>query len=178
MHEYREELIRSEAAFDGRLLRVRVDTVRLPDGGEATREVVVHPGAVALVPLMGDDVILVRQWRQPLGGVTLEVPAGTLDPGESAEECAARELREETGYAAGRLDKLFALALAPGYSSEIIHVYLAQDLRPAGAEQDADEKVSAEQVPFDEALRRCLAGELPDAKTVAGLLAAARALGR
>lgn len=178
MEEYREELIRSEAAFAGRLLHVRVDTVRLPNGGEATREVVVHPGAVALVPLLGDDVILVRQWRQPLGEMTLEIPAGTLDPGECVEECAARELREETGYAPGRLDRLFALALAPGYSSEIIHVYLARDLTPAAGEQDADEKVSAERVPLDEALRRCLTGELADAKTVAGLLATAWALGR
>ncbi|MGD9518911.1 MAG: NUDIX domain-containing protein [Armatimonadota bacterium] len=173
MPNYREELLQSDCAFDGRLLQVRVDTVRLPDGSEATREIVVHPGSVAAVPILGRDVILVRQWRQPLGDVTLEIPAGTLGRGEDPEDCVARELQEEIGYSPGRLTKLFALALAPGYSNEIIRVYLAEDLKPSPAQQDPDERVSAERLPFNEAVGRCLAGEIPDAKTVAGLLAVA-----
>jgi ADP-ribose pyrophosphatase len=173
MDDYREELLSSTWAFEGKLLRLRVDRVRLPGGEEARREVVVHPGAVAMVPLVGEEVILVRQWRQPLGRVTLEIPAGTLRSGENPEDCAVRELEEEIGYTPGRLTKLFALALAPGYSSEIIHLFLAEQLRPARAAQDADERVTAVRLPFRQAVEDCLRGRLVDAKTVAGLLAVA-----
>lgn len=168
-----EQLISSNIAFEGRLLKVRIDAVRLPDGSEGTREVVQHPGAVAMVPLLGDEVVLVRQWRQPIGRALLEIPAGTLIPGEAHEACADRELREEIGYAPGRLTKLAAVALAPGYSSEVLQIYLAEDLTPARAEQDADEFVRPERMPFREAVRRAGRGDFEDAKTVAGLLLAA-----
>jgi ADP-ribose pyrophosphatase len=168
-----EEVVYSKTAFVGRLLHVRVDTVRTPEGIETTREVVVHPGAVAVVPLIANDVILVEQWRQAIGAVSLEIPAGTLHPGESPESCAQRELLEETGYQAGRLSELYSLALTPGYSSEIIHVYIAEDLRPGEGQRDLDEKVTVKRLGFDEVVRRCLAGELPDAKTVAGILTVA-----
>jgi ADP-ribose pyrophosphatase len=172
MEDCREDLVESRTVFQGRLLSVAVDTVRLPDGRTATRDVVKHPGAVALVPLLGDNVVLVRQWRHAIGAATLEIPAGTLTPGEPPEVCAARELAEEAGYRPGRLDLLASVGLAPGYSSEIIHIYLAEDLQPAQGRQDEDERVAAEPLPLAEAARRCLAGEIVDAKTVVGVLLA------
>ncbi len=173
----REELISSETAFEGKLLRVRIDRVRLADGTESTREIVAHPGAVAAVPLLGHDVLLVRQWRQAVGKEMLEIPAGTLKPGEQPEDCIVRELQEEIGHRPGRLTKLFALALAPGYSSEIIHIYLAEDLTPARADADFDERLEVVAMPLGELVDRCLGGQVADAKTVAGVLAAAAKIG-
>ena len=173
MPDFDEQILSSTIAFQGRLLTLRIDSVRLPDGREATREVVQHPGAVAMVPRLGDDVILVRQWRQPLARELLEIPAGTLIPGEAHEACADRELREEIGYAPGRLTKLAAVALAPGYSTEILQIYLAEDLTPDRASQEADELVLAERMPMGEAVRRACLGDFEDAKTVVGILLAA-----
>lgn len=173
----REETLSSRMEFDGRLVKLRVDQVRLPDGRRAVREVVEHPGAVAMVPVDGNEVILVQQWRQPIGTVMLEIPAGTLEDGEDPAECADRELREEIGYTAGRLSHLFSLALAPGYSSEIIHIFLAEQLRPARGRADPDETIRVQRLSLAEAVEKCLSGELRDAKTVAGLLAVARMRG-
>jgi ADP-ribose pyrophosphatase len=173
MSDFDEQLLSSQIVFTGRLLTLRIDSVRLPDGREGTREVIQHPGAVAMVPLIGDDVILVRQWRQPLARELLEIPAGTLNPGESHEACADRELREEIGYAPGGLTKLAAVALAPGYSTEILQIYLAEDLTPSRASQDADELVLAERMPLAEAVRLAQSGGIDDAKTVVGILLAA-----
>lgn len=172
MDKHTEQLISSERVFEGRLLCVRVDNVRLADGREAKREIVEHPGAVAIVPLLGEEVILVHQWRQALGRVTLEIPAGTLSPGEPPEDCARRELAEETGSCPGRLTRLAAVALTPGYSTEIIHLFLAEELSRATARQDVDENVSVSCMPLREAVQRCAAGEFQDAKTIIGLLLA------
>jgi ADP-ribose pyrophosphatase len=170
----REETLASERRFEGRLLSVRVDEVALPDGRRARREIVEHAPAIAAVPLMADGrVILVRQWRQPAREVLLEIPAGVMDPGETPEACAARELAEEIGYRPGKLERLFSLLLAPGYSEEIIHIFLAEDLVPAQAQADEDENLQTVTMPLAEAVARCRAGELRDAKTVAGLLAVA-----
>lgn len=171
MAETVEELLRSEKVFDGRLIALRKDTVRLPNGRESSREVVVHPGAVAIVPILDDrKVILVSQYRHAVGKTLMEIPAGTLHPDEKPEECALRELREETGYIAGRLEKLLSLYLAPGYSTELIHLFLAEDLRPAKSETDEDEFIELVIVPLDEAVVKILKGEIQDAKTVAALL--------
>lgn len=170
MTEYTEELVKAETVYEGRLLTVRVDTVRLPDGREATRDIVQHPGAVAMVPLIGDEVVMVRQWRQPLARVMLEIPAGTLTPGEAPEDCAARELAEEIGYVPGRLTHLASVGLAPGYSSEVIHIYLAEGLTPHRESPDDDEILTPERLPLAEVARRCAAGEVDDAKTVVGVL--------
>ncbi|HEY3398112.1 MAG TPA: NUDIX hydrolase [Armatimonadota bacterium] len=176
--ELREETISSERQFEGKLLQVRVDQVRLPDGREARREIVEHVPAIAAVPLRPDgQVLLVRQWRHPAGEALLEVPAGCLEPGESPDECVNRELAEEIGYRADRIERLFSLYLAPGYSQEIIHYYLAQDLQPASAEADEDENLQIVTLPLAEAVRLCLAGEIRDAKSVAALLAVAIRLG-
>ncbi|MBC7288372.1 MAG: NUDIX hydrolase [Armatimonadetes bacterium] len=178
MDRFREDLLESQTVFSGRLLQVRVDRVRLGDGTEATREIVVHPGAVAAVPLLDNDVLLVRQWRQPLGRETIEIPAGTLRSGEAPEDCVVRELQEEIGFRPGRLELLLSVALAPGYSSEIIHIYLAEELEPAEAGGDFDERVGVVRMPFNQAVRMCLDGELADAKTAVGILTVAIRSGR
>ncbi|MEJ7613537.1 MAG: hypothetical protein DFNUSKGM_001257 [Candidatus Fervidibacter sacchari] len=171
MAELTEVLIESDRVFEGRLISVRKDTVRLPNGRTSTREVVVHPGAVAVVPMLEDGrVILVKQYRHAVGKILMEIPAGTLYPDETPEECALRELREEVGYAAGRLEKLTSVYLAPGYSTELIHLFLATDLQPAEGETDEDEFLKPVTLTLDEAVAQIANGEIQDAKTVAALL--------
>jgi ADP-ribose pyrophosphatase len=176
--ELREELIESTEAFSGRLVKLRVDRVRLPDGKETTREVVVHRGAVAVVPLLDSDtIVMVRQFRQAAGEALLEIPAGTLDPNESPEVCAARELAEEIGYHPGNLALLFRSYLAPGYSTEMLHTFLAQDLSAAKAEHDADEFLEVVEVPMRDAIDLIRSGEIKDAKTICGVMMTHHLLG-
>jgi ADP-ribose pyrophosphatase len=170
----REVTLQTRRIFEGKILNVRVDTVRTAKGGEATREVVEHRGAVAIVPLLEDGkVVLVRQFRQAVGEVLLEIPAGTLNRGENPEECARRELVEEIGYEPMRLEKMFSSYLAPGYSSELLHVFLATELRAAEGCTDEDETVVSEVMPLDEAVKMIRTGGIKDAKTICGLLLAA-----
>lgn len=170
-----EERVQSDYAFRGRLVHLRIDTVRLPSGRTTTREVVEHPGAVAVVPLHDDGTVsLVRQWRQPAGKVLLEIPAGTLEHGEDPLDCACRELAEEVGVTAGRMVHLFSSYLAPGYSSELLHTYLALELGPACARPDADEAIAVVRMPLAGATSAVLDGTIQDAKTVCGLLLAER----
>lgn len=174
----REELIESTEAFNGRLVKLRVDKVRLPNGKEATREVVVHRGAVAVVPLLDSNIIvMVRQFRQAAGEALLEIPAGTLDPNESPDFCAERELAEEIGYKPGKLTLMFKSYLAPGYSSEMLHTFLAQDLFPAKADHDADEFIEIVEVKMREAVELIRSGEIKDAKTICGVMMARHLLG-
>jgi len=171
MAELTEVLIESDKVFDGRLISVRKDTVKLPNGRTSTREVVVHPGAVAIVPMLEDGrVILVKQYRHAVRKILMEIPAGTLHPDETLEECALRELREEIGYSAGRLEKLTSVYLAPGYSTELIHLFLATDLQPAEGETDEDEFLKPVTLTLDEAIAQIADGEIQDAKTVTALL--------
>jgi ADP-ribose pyrophosphatase len=152
-----------------------VDDVELPDGRRARREVVVHPGAVAMVPMLEDGrVVMIRQYRHPAGRLLYELPAGTLEPGETPEACAQRELAEEIGYEAGRLRLLFSLYLAPGYSTECIHVFVATGLRPTSSRPEGDEHVEPLVVPLEEAVAMVGRGEVRNAAAVCGLLAAAR----
>lgn len=170
---YRETLVRSEHIFTGRVVRLVVDTVRLPDGRETTREVVHHHGAVGLVPVTETgDVILVRQWRHAAGRAMLEIPAGTLSPGEDPEECARRELAEEIGQAPGRLERLTTLFTSPGYVAEAITIYLARDLQPQEAESDEDENLQIVPLSLAKAVQMCHSGEICDGKTIAALLLA------
>lgn len=175
--ELMETVIGSESIFEGRIVHLRVDSVRLPNGTESKREIVAHPGAVCIVPITEDDqVLLVRQFRLAAGKVLLEIPAGTLEVGEAPSACAARELEEETGFRAAELRPLFSMYLAPGYSTELIHAFLAKDLTPTQAHTDADENVELVSLPLAEIEARVLRGEFQDAKTVASLLAALRTL--
>ncbi len=169
----RERLIASQTVFEGRLISVRVDEVELPDGGQARREVVIHPGAAAIVPLLPDGrVVMIRQYRHPTGATLYELPAGVLGAGESPLDCARRELAEETGYQAENLRLLFSTYLSPGFSSEIIHIFVATGLRPAtGASLDEDERLELVTLPLDEAVAMVRRGEVQNAAAICGLLA-------
>ena len=162
--------LRSETVHQGRLLTVRVDTVRLPSGRETQREVVVHPGAIALVPLLPDGrVIFVRQWRHAAGQALLELPAGTREKGEEPATTAARELTEETGYTADRLVPLGAFFTAPGFCTEEIHCYLALGLTAGAAKPEEDEGITLEHLPLAETNAAIARGAIHDAKTIAAL---------
>lgn len=163
-----EAQLSSEVVYQGRLLEVRRDTVRLPDGAEANREYIVHPGAVVIVPILPNgDMLFERQYRYSMGKVFLELPAGKIDPGESIETTAIRELREETGYVAGRWKHLGTMHPCIGYSNERIEVFLAEDLSRV-AEQSLDDGEFLEIFPLaPEKVREAIAaGVLTDAKTI------------
>ena len=167
------EVISSERVFRGRAVTLRVDQVRLKNGTVAQWEVLEHTGGVAVVPLDGEgNVILVRQYRHSVSETLIELPAGTVKAGEDFAVCAARELQEEIGMAAARLDLLGEFYLAPGYSGELMKVYLATGLTPASLPQDFDEDIVVERVPFDEAVRLALSGGFRDSKSIAGILLA------
>ena len=175
----REETLSSKVVFQGRLLTIRVERVRLPDGAESTREIVVHPGAVAMVPLLDSQhVVLVRQWRTAVGRALLEIPAGGLNPGEDAAACAERELMEEIGYRPRSLTPLVASYLAPGYSSEKLHVFLAEDLVAEKRPQDEDERLEVVTVSWEEIDEMILHNEIVNAKTLSGLLLVQKLLKR
>lgn len=169
-----ERTLRREDKFTGRILTVHVDTVELPGGRTATREVADHPGGVAVLALDGDGCVLaVAQYRYPFGRTLLEIPAGKLDhPGEGPYEAGLRELKEETGAVPGRYESLGRILPSPGCYGETLHLYLARDLRMEAQHLDEDEFLNVERVPFGEMARRCLEGEIEDAKTVAAVLKA------
>jgi ADP-ribose pyrophosphatase len=171
--EYMETTVSTVPIYDGAIIRVEKLTVTLPNGKTATRDVVRHQGASAVVPVTAEgDVLLTRQYRKPNEFVSVELPAGKLDPGEAPEACAARELQEETGYAAGTLVHLFSMKSTPGFSDEIIHVYLATNLVAGISNPDDDEFISAFTVSFGEAKAMIRDGRITDGKTIAGILAA------
>lgn len=170
-----EKTIESKRIYEGRVVNLRVDTVELPNGRVSTREIVEHRGAVAIVPMLDHEtVVLVRQYRQPAGGLLLEIPAGTLEKGEDPFDCARRELAEEIGYHPKKLTKMFHSYLAPGYSTEMLHTFLAEDLERAGANRDADEFIEIVTVSLSDAVEMIRTGEIIDAKTVCGLLLTAK----
>ena len=170
-----EEVIESRRVYQGRVIEVRVDTVRLPGGRTATRDVVEHHGAVAIVSVTDEGkIVLVRQFRLPAGKDLLEIPAGSLDAGESPAEAAQRELREETGQRAQSLRRLAGFYVAPGYSSEYIDVFVAEGLSDDRLEADEDEDLAVELYTLDEALGLIDSGAIEDAKSIIGLLAYAR----
>lgn len=169
----RFELIHSEKSYQGRNFSVRRDDVRLPDGQTTHLDIVDHVDSIVLIPLDGDGRIhFVRQYRHATGKDLLELPAGTLNPGEDPLDCARREIREEIGLAADNFHEIGAFYLAPGYSTEFMHAYLATGLQPAPLERDEDEFLEVVQMPATEVLRKARAGEFPDAKTLAALLLA------
>jgi ADP-ribose pyrophosphatase len=160
-----------EVVFRGRKIQVAVDTLTLPGGGTARRDVVLHPGAVAILPMVeADRICLVRNRREIVGETLLEIPAGTLDPGEAPEQTAIRELAEETGYRAERWRKLGAFFPSPGVLSETTHLFIAEGLTPGELKLEPDEEIKPEIVSWPQALAWVLDGTIRDAKTIVGLL--------
>lgn len=166
-----EKTLSSHPKYTGVIINVRVDQVELENGTIAPREVVSHPGGVAVLPLHGDGTVtLVEQYRYPFHTVLRELPAGKLDSGEDHKRCGLRELEEETGLVPGRFTYLGCLLLSPGYSDEVLHLYLAQDLKQGKQHTDPDEFLNLHRVPFGELCAQVLDGGIQDAKTVAAVL--------
>ena len=169
----RFELIKSEMILQGRAFKIRRDTLKTPDGRETKLEIVEHGGSVVIIPVDDENNLLfVRQYRHAAGKDILELPAGTRDKNEPYEKCAAREIREETGMEAGKLQKIGEFYLAPGYSTELMAVFLATGLRENPLQADDDEFLQVEKIPLKEAVAMAEHGEMPDAKSLAALLLA------
>ena len=167
------ELMKSETLLQGRAFKIRRDTLKTPDGRETKFVIVDHGGSVVIIPVDGDgNILLVRQYRHAAGMDLLELPAGTRDGDEPFEDCAAREIREETGMEAGTLKHIGSFYLAPGYSTEYMGVFLATDLSHNPLEMDEDEFLSVEKMPIREVIAMAERGEMPDAKSLAALLMA------
>ena len=170
--ELEENILNSTRAYDGGFLKVDDVEIELPNGNIKHHEVIRHPGAVGIIALDDDDrVLLVNQYRTALERVTLEIPAGKLEPGEDARECAIRELAEETGYVAGKMTYLIPIAVAVGYSDEIIHLFIATDLKAGQAHPDDDEFVASQWMDLSELIDLVLDGRIEDSKTVIAALA-------
>lgn len=167
------ELLRSEVLLKGRAFTIRRDTMKTPDGRETKFDIVEHGGSVIIIPIDNEgNLLFVRQYRHAAGMDLIELPAGTRDGDEPFEECAAREIREETGMEAGTLNYVGSFYLAPGYSTEYMGVFLASDLKHNPLEADGDEFLSVKKVPINKAIQMAERGEMPDAKTLAALLLA------
>ncbi len=165
-----ERTLQTERVYDGKLVGLRVDTVELPSGREAIREIVEHGDVVAMVPVDSEDnVLLVRQYRKAAEKLLLEIPAGLVEPSETPLECARRELEEETGFAAESWELLGGFYTSPGFCTEYIHVYLATHLSPSRADPDDDEIIELVRVPLIKAAELVASGEVCDAKSIAGL---------
>lgn len=164
-----ETWIRKEKRYEGRIISLRTGEVRLDDGTEAFREVIEHPGAVAVVPLHGDSVVLVRQYRVAVGKELLEVPAGKLESDEDPEQCGRRELEEETGYQADRLVPAGHIYPSCGILTEKVHLFLAFDLGKTAQKLEEDERIEVVEMPLADVRKRLKAHAFEDAKTVVGL---------
>jgi ADP-ribose pyrophosphatase len=168
-----EHTISSKKVFDGKIIKVYFDKVKLPNSKIATREKVIHPGAVAVVPVNDKrEVILVKQYRHPIEDLLIEIPAGKLDNCESPTDCANRELEEEVGARGGRLVHLSSFMTTPGFSNEVLHLYLALDFEKRQNKLDEDEFLEVIIVGLEESINMILRGEIRDAKTIIGILLA------
>lgn len=175
--DLKEEQLSSETIFEGRLLHVKRDIVRLPNGSESSREYIVHPGAVIVIPVLsGETLIMERQFRYASKRVFYELPAGKLDPGEDFLATAKRELLEETGYRASQWDFLCHINPAIGYADEEMELYLARDLEHIGRDLDADEFLDVVEISLDDALDMVRNDQITDAKTVVALFWAEKVL--
>lgn len=173
MENLNEKALRSKIIFQGKVLTLKCDTVALPNGAEATREIVEHPGAVAVVPFTDDGrIVFVKQYRYPVGRIMLEIPAGKLDKGENPDDGAKRELAEETGYIAGKLTKITSVFTTPGFTNEIIHIYIAEKLTFAEMHPDEDEFLNVELYNKSQVKQMIADGRICDAKSMVGLLLA------
>ena len=176
-HTDPEPTIESKDIYQGRIIKLRVDTVQLPSGRTTTREIVEHEDAVCVVPIdENNNVLMVRQYRKAAQLNLLEVPAGGVEAGETPDETALRELQEEVSVTSGSLRRLSGFWVSPGWATEFMHAYLAMDLTPASLPADDDEYISVERVPLDSIPGLIESGEIQDSKSIASLLLALRVL--
>lgn len=168
--------IASRRVYEGRVLNLDIDQVKFPDGSEGELEVIRHPGASAVVPLLDDPdvadprIVLLRQYRYAAGGFVYEIPAGRLEQGESPVDCARRELEEETGYRAASIEPLVSILTTPGFTDERIHLFIAWGLKLGPQRHDRDEFLTSETLPRTRVMQLLERGEIPDAKTAVALL--------
>jgi ADP-ribose pyrophosphatase len=169
--------IATRRIHSGRIIQLDMDTVRLPNGRTAEMDIVRHPGASAVLPVLRrtdvagkSEILLLRQYRYAAGGELFEIPAGRLDGDESPAACAARELTEETGYTADSIDLMYSMHTTPGFSDELIHVFIADGLHPGETAQEEDEFMTIESVTMDRALRLIQEGRMTDAKSALAIL--------
>ena len=172
---FEEKTISRKHIYQGNVITVENLKVELPDGREAFRDLVLHPGASVIVPLNENgELYIVKQYRKPIEKVSLEIPAGKLDNGEDPRVCAERELKEETGLSAGKLEHMFSVHSTPGFCNEVLHFYLATELTEGTSCADEDEFITSEKMPVSRLADMVMAGEITDAKTIIGVLMAER----
>ncbi len=166
-----EKTIAKRLIHQGRSFSFETDEVELPNGKMTTRDIVNHPGVVAIVPILDDGrILLVRQFRYATGRELLEIPAGTIERGEAPDTCARRELKEETGYTSGSMRKMLSMYMSPGYSNEVIHLFIATELKAGQQGTEEDESITLEPYGPDELLEMIEKNVVEDAKTIAGVL--------
>ncbi|WP_028548752.1 NUDIX hydrolase [Paenibacillus sp. UNC451MF] len=169
--KFEEVTVSSEPIFQGQVISLQVDTVRLPNGEMAKREIVKHPGAVAVLALKDDRMLVVEQYRKPLEKSQIEIPAGKLDPGEEPLEAAKRELEEETGFKAGSIKHIASFYTSPGFADEILHLYVADDLVKGEVHLDEDEFLECESITLEQAKEYIKEQRISDAKTITAVYA-------
>jgi ADP-ribose pyrophosphatase len=171
MRDLTEKTISSQTLFEGRMIRLQLDQVLLPDGSTSRREIVKHPGAVAILAVTDEQkLVLVRQFRKPLEKTILEIPAGKLEKGEEPQNCARRELEEETGYRAKEWKHLYSFYTSPGFADECMHLFEAKGLEKGETHPDQDEFVELVELSLEECFARIQSGEICDAKTILAIL--------
>lgn len=165
-----EQTLSSETVYSGKLVDVRKETVRLPNGKTTTREIVVHPEVVAIIPVLDDGrLVFVRQYRKAVDKILLELPAGGIESGEDPEDAVRREMEEETGYRVGTVKVLTSFYTSPGFTTELMHLCSATELQPGTPTEETDQ-IEIEELTVEEAMERMKTGEMQDAKTILGLL--------
>lgn len=169
--ELDEITLSTQPIFDGKIISLQVDTVRLPDGNTATREVIKHPGAVAVLALNNNKMLVVEQYRQPMQRTEVEIPAGKLDKDEDPLVAAGRELQEETGFNSGDLKLLKSFYTSPGFADEIIHLYVTNNAQPGDMSLDEDEFLEVSELTLEEAYQYIADGRIADAKTMMAVYA-------
>lgn len=175
--KYEEKTISNKHIYTGNIINVDRLTVTLPNGKEATRDLVTHPGASVVIPFESNGYIyMVRQYRKPIEKVSLELPAGKLDPGEDPEICAVRELKEETGLTAGKIKHIISIHTTPGFCNEVLHMYAAWELKEGQSHTDEDEFLSAEKIKIEDLMNMIFNHEITDAKSIIGILTADKIL--
>lgn len=169
--KYYEKTIKTETIYEGRIISLQVDHIELPNGKTATREIVRHPGAVCVLALLDDKMLVVEQYRKPLGKSQVELPAGKLERGENPMEAAGRELEEETGYRSQSLRHISSYYTSPGFADELIHFYVAEELEKGEVNLDEDEFLDCEAITLEQALEMIADRRIGDAKTIMAVYA-------